>query len=324
MTAPMYRNRAPHFNPQADYPLASEVLPGLHATHKTLPPKLFYDDAGARLFEQICETPEYYITRSELEILNLHAAEIAALAGDHVALIEFGSGAGVKVRLLLDALSQPAAYVPVDISGEQLDSVAAELRDVYPALPVLPVLADYTNPLPLPTLPSAKRKVAFFPGSTIGNFHPTEAAAFLRRVRRTVGQGGGLILGVDRIKSIPVLEAAYNDGAGITAAFNLNLLTRLNRELGADFDLSLFRHHAFYNAADGRIEMHLQSVEPQVIRIAEEPIVFDADETIWTESSYKYDEARLERLASMAGFRINQLWTDHRNRFWVAYLTVNA
>ena len=321
MTSPIRRMPVPEFTPQLRSPLAAEVLPGLSDSRKTLPPKLFYDAEGAALFEAICAQPEYYLTRAELEILEANAGEIAARCGPRCALIEYGSGAGVKIRLLLDALYEPVAYVPIDISGEQLQAVSAELRRQYPEIAVLPLRADYTASVTLPPLPANARRVAFFPGSTIGNFHPMEAAAFLRRVRRTIGPEGALILGVDRIKDSAVIEAAYNDAAGVTAAFNLNLLARLNRELGADFDLANFRHRAIYNADDRRIEMHLLSVEPQVVRVAEMPIVFDEGETIWTESSYKYDADRLDHLAAAAGFRVDRLWTDRLEQFTVAFLS---
>lgn len=310
--------------PDVDASLRAEVLRGLTTMPKTLPPKLFYDRTGATLFQRITELPEYYLTRAELEILRVRAGDIARLAGEDCALVEYGSGAGVKVRLVLDAFATEGhpigAYVPIDISREQLADVAAQLADEYPTVPVHPVCADYTTPLHLPDLPRRARRVAFFPGSTIGNFHPTEAAAFLRRVRRTVANDGVLVLGVDRRKDAAVLDAAYDDSAGITAAFNRNMLVRLNGELGADFDLRHFQHRAFFNEAASRVEMHLVSLERQVVHVAGARITFAAGETIWTESSYKYGDASLEALVSSAGFRITRLWTDAARRFWVAYL----
>ncbi len=300
--------------------LLQEVLHGLCSTPKTLPPKLFYDEEGARLFEEICALPEYYLTRTELSILHGCVNELAELAGPRVALIEYGSGAGVKVRLLLDTFRDPAAYLAVDISEEQLSRVAAELSAQYPAVQVSSVSADYTRPVPLPALPPDARRVAFFPGSTIGNFHPTEAAAFLTRVRRTVGPTGAVILGVDRRKSAPVLHAAYNDAAGVTAAFNLNLLRRINRELGADFDLSSFEHRAFFNDDASRVEMHLVSRRAQTVRIDDARVTFAEGETIWTESSHKYDEEQLFELVNEAGLRVSRLWTDRCNWFWIAFL----
>ena len=300
--------------------IRAEVLRGLLDDPKSLPPKLFYDRTGARLFEAICELPEYYLTRTELGILRAHAGEIAERCGENTALIEYGSGAGVKVRLLLDALRNPAAYVPVDISMEQLAAVAAERARQYPQLRVAPVHADYTTRFALPSLPDDTRRVAFFPGSTIGNLHPAEATAFLHRVRATVGPRGALILGVDRRKDASVLHAAYNDAAGVTAAFNLNMLARLNRELDADFDLSTFRHWATFNDAASRIEMHLESTVAQRVHVAETPIDFERGETILTECSYKYDLEFLEAVVRPAGFVIEKLWTDARDWFWVGFL----
>lgn len=300
--------------------LRAEVLAGLLAEQKTLPPKLFYDSVGAELFERITTLPEYYLTRTELEILRQRAPAIADLAGPNVSLIEFGSGAGVKIRILLDALDRPAAYVPIDISAEQLAVVASEIAADYPDLLVRPLAADYTKPLTLPPLSPDSPRLAFFPGSTIGNFHPTEAAAFLRRIRQAVGAGGGLVLGVDRWKNAAVLDAAYNDAAGVTAAFNLNLLRRLNRDLGANFDLSRFAHRACVNETEGRVEMHLVSLEDQVASVAGTTVPFERGETIWTESSYKYDRRRLEELVRRGGFEPTRLWSDARRQFWVAFL----
>ena len=300
--------------------LRDEVLRGLRSSPKTLPPKLFYDTTGAALFERITTLPEYYLTRAELEILNTRVHEIASLAGPACALVEYGSGAGVKIRLLLDALDRPAAYVPIDISAEQLTRVAGEIAAEYPGLIVQPVWADYTAPLSLPDLPQRARRIAFFPGSTIGNFHPTEAAAFLHRVRRTVANDGALVLGVDCRKDASVLHAAYNDAAGVTAAFNLNMLRHINRELGADFDLECFQHRAVFNAAENRVEMHLVSLARQVVTVAGARVPFERGETIWTESSYKYDRPRLEQLVASAGFALTRLWSDGGDRFWVAFL----
>lgn len=298
----------------------AEVLRGLSGRPKTLPPKLFYDRTGAQLFEAITELPEYYLTRTELSILRERAPEIARRCGEHTALVEYGSGAGTKVRVLLDHLRRPAAYVPVDISMEQLANVAAELARQYPDLRVVPVHADYTARFALPPLPPDARRVAFFPGSTVGNLHPAEATAFLNRIRATVGPEGALIMGVDRRKDPAILHAAYNDSAGVTAAFNLNILARLNREFDASFDLGMFRHHAWFNDALSRIEMHLESIRPQRVHVAGTPIDFAEGETILTECSYKYDEAFLEAVIRPAGFRIEELWTDARGWFWVGFL----
>ena len=301
--------------------MLGDTLRGLLGSPKTLPAKLFYDDAGARLFERICALDEYYLPRAELEILRAHAGEIAALAGPRCVLVEYGSGAAVKVRLLLDALDQPLAFIPIDISGEQLGRVATELRERYPSVSVQPVCADFTAPVVLPAATPRARRVAFFPGSTIGNFHPKEAIAFLRQIRMAVGHDGALVLGVDRRKDERTLNAAYNDRAGVTAEFNLNMLAHVNRELGGTFDLTRFRHRAFFNAEASRIEMHLESLEHQIAAVAGVPIELARAETIWTESSYKYDRALLDNLVAGGGFSVAQLWTDRREQFWVAFLT---
>jgi len=300
--------------------LRREVRAGLRASPRTLPPKLFYDDQGALLFEQICATDEYYLTRAELEILRGRCGEIAELAGPRCALVEYGSGAGIKVRLLLEALETPVAYVPVDISREQLRRVARELASDYPAVRIQSVCADYTRQVRLPALPTAARRLVFFPGSTIGNFHPTEATAFLRRVRNSLGPGGALVLGLDRRKDPRTLNRAYNDAGGITAAFNLNVLARLNRDFCADFDLRRFRHRAFFNQRAGRVEMHLECTAGMTVHVAGEVFEFAAGQTIWTESSYKYDEQQVAALARAAGFQIERLWTDDADQFWVAML----
>jgi dimethylhistidine N-methyltransferase len=311
-------------NAVEDESVRREAVRALLVSPKTLPPKLFYDDEGARLFERICTLEEYYLPRAELEILRARSSEIAELAGPGSALVEYGSGAAVKIRVLLDALQEPVAYVPIDISVEQLHRVADGLRTDYPGLAVHPVRADFTAPLVLPAATPRARRIAFFPGSTIGNFHPKEAVAFLRRVRMTIGHDGALVLGVDRRKDHRVLHKAYNDAAGVTAAFNLNVLARLNREAGAHFDLTRFRHHAFFNAEESRIEMHLESLHDQIVRVGGVPIEFDQGETIWTESSYKYDRERLNALVEAAGFAITRMWTDVREQFWVAFLSVTA
>jgi dimethylhistidine N-methyltransferase len=322
MTMPFERRGAPVAVPHTDRDaFAQEVLRGLTSNPKTLPPKLFYDAAGAELFERITELPEYYLTRSELEILRARATDIAELAGPNAALIEYGSGAGIKIRLLLDALESPAAYVPIDISSEQLARVSRELAAEYPGVAVRPLNADYTLPLTLPPLREGARRLAFFPGSTIGNFHPMEASIFLQRVRRAVGPHGALVLGVDRRKRASIIDAAYDDAAGVTAAFNLNMLARINRELGADFDLRRFTHHAYFNSKASRVEMHLESRAALTVHVAGESIPFGKGESIWTESSYKYDRTRLRELTESAGFRIDRLWTDSQKRFWVAYLS---
>lgn len=318
MSAPLHSNlSAP---PTVASGIVEDVLCGLTASRKTLPAKLFYDDEGARLFERICTLDEYYLTRTELSILRHSIGEMADRVGQRAALVEYGSGAGVKIRLLLDALHAPAAYVPIDISHEQLARVSSELAGDYPGVAIRPLCADYTRPLSLPQLPEHERRLAFFPGSTIGNFHPAEAAAFLRRIRRAVGPGGMLLLGVDRWKDAATLNEAYDDREGVTAAFNLNVLRRINRELGADFDLSHFRHKAFFNESMGRVEMHLEATTAHEVDLGETRIAFARGETIWTESSYKYDRERLATVTAAAGFAIERLWTDADDRFWVALL----
>jgi dimethylhistidine N-methyltransferase len=300
-----------------------ELVCGLSATPKMIPSKFFYDEAGARLFEEICALDEYYPTRTEIAILERHASEMAAQLGPHGRLVELGSGAGIKTRILLDHLNRPAAYLPVDISRTQLLETAALLARDYPALEVLPVCADYSQPfrVPCPKRPVA-RTVAFFPGSTIGNFEPDAAEGFLRRVADLVGYEGGLLIGVDLKKDHARLERAYNDARGVTAAFNLNLLARANRELGADFRLDGFRHHAFYNPAHGRIEMHLISRQPQTVRLGGRAFEFATGEHVITEYSYKYSLAEFRQLAARAGFALARVWTDADALFAVYYLTV--
>ncbi len=300
--------------------LREVVLDGLRSTPKTLPAALFYDARGAALFEDITQLPEYYLTRTEHDILLRHAGDLADRVGPNAAIIEFGSGAAIKVRHLLRAFREAAAYIPVDVSREQLRDVAAERALEFPHVPVLPVWADYTEPFDLPDIPADARRIGFFPGSTIGNLHPEEASAFLRRVRDCVGDDGGLILGVDRRKNPRLLHAAYNDAAGVTAEFNLNALLHLNRELHATFSKAAFRHRAFFNDSASRIEMHLEALSPQHVLVAGESVTFAAGESVRTECSYKYDRARLEAVVSGGGFRIAELFTDAQQWFWVAWL----
>ena len=302
------------------HPLRATIIAGLRATPKTLPSTLFYDEAGAALFERICTLPEYYLTRTEESILAAHAGDLAALMGPRVALVELGSGAATKVRPLLAALPEPVAYVPVDVSREQLMDVAAERAREFPQLQVMPVWADYTVGMSLPDLPIDARTVAFFPGSTIGNLHPEEASRFLRNVRDLVGTDGGMVLGVDRRKDSAVLNAAYNDAQGVTAEFNLNILAHLNREFDADFDLSAYRHAAFFNEDEGRIEMHLQAVVANTFRVFGDEFFVDEGESIRTEVSYKYDRERLDAVALAGGWTVERLFTDARDWFWEAWL----
>ena len=310
--------------PAAD-PFRADVLAGLTRPRKRIPPKYFYDAAGSRLFDRITELEEYYPTRTELEILRRHAGDMAARLGPGCLLVELGGGSLVKVPLLLDRLDRPAGFVPVDVSGEHLRAAAAELGRAYPGLEVLPVVADFTTDFPLST-PARKpaRRAVFFPGSTIGNFDPPEAAGLLRRIARMVGPGGGLILGADLRKDPAVIEAAYNDSRGVTAAFNLNLLVRINRELGADFDPTAFAHRAVYNTPRGRIEMYLVSLTDQRVRVSGTEVRFWAGEGIHTENSYKYDPDDLARQAAGCGLRVDALWTDPRRYFGVLYLTATG
>jgi dimethylhistidine N-methyltransferase len=304
---------------------AADVLAGLAAARKRLPAKYFYDAAGSQLFERITELPEYYPTRSELRILRDHAGDIAKLIPPGAALVEFGSGSSKKARILLAAAPKLAAYVPVDICGEMVEQEAAELRRDFPQLKVKPVIADICFPFELPAeAKAALARVGFFPGSTIGNFEPHEAAAFLRNAAKILGPGATLIIGVDLIKPVDVLNAAYNDKAGVTAQFNLNLLTRINRELGGNFDLDTFEHHAFYNRERNRIEMHLASLKRQKVKVAGECFEFRAGETIHTESSYKYSIESLSALARGVGWLPAGAWTDPRNYFSLQAFTLGG
>ena len=293
---------------------ARDVIAGLSARPKWLWAKYFYDDRGSELFEQITALPEYYPTRTELGILEERAPEIARFIPTGAALIEFGSGSTVKARIVLRA-SAVAAYVPVDISAGFLSSEAARLKRDLPHLRILPVAADFTKPFELPAAIRSRARVGFFPGSTIGNFEPSQAAEFLRHAARLLGTGAHLIVGVDLVKDEAVLEAAYNDAAGVTAAFNLNLLRRINRELGADFDLDHFHHKALYNRAQHRIEMHLESRAAQNVAVCDRMIAFAAGETIHTESSYKYTVESFQALAAQAGWSPAAVWTDPKGYF---------
>ncbi len=301
---------------------AAEVIAGLTATPKHLPPKYFYDLAGSALFDRITRLPEYYPTRSELGLLGKHAPAIASLFPPGCALLEFGSGSSRKARILLRVAARVEAYVPIDISGDFLQQDAARLRRDFPHLAIHPVVADFTVMTePLAAI-AAKPRAGFFPGSTIGNFEPHEAAAFLHRAGRILGAGSVFVVGVDLAKSPDILYRAYNDEEGVTAKFNLNLLARINRELGADFDLAAFEHHAFYNGEENRIEMHLASTRRQKVRVAGLAIEFRAGETIHTENSYKYTIASLQALARGSNWSPLAAWTD--GLFCVHALTFDA
>jgi L-histidine Nalpha-methyltransferase len=301
------------------------VLDGLSGTPKTLPCKFFYDQEGSRLFDRICELPEYYTTRTEIALLEARAGEMARLMGPRCHVIEFGSGSSIKIRTLLDAMDEPAACTAVDISRDHLLASAEDLADEYPDVEITALCADYTEPFDVPTPVShpRARRVGFFPGSTIGNFTPDEAAEFLLMAASLLS-GGDLLIGVDLKKDPARLQAAYDDSQGVTAAFNLNLLTRINRELGGDFDLGGFAHEALYNQELGRVEMHLRSLRRQTVTIGRRDFDFRADETIHTENSHKFSIAEFRALAARAGFTTLHSWTDPEELFSVHYLRASA
>jgi dimethylhistidine N-methyltransferase len=308
------------YHPRRDA-MSEEVLSGLQEGQKTLPCKYFYDERGSALFDAICELPEYYLTRTELGIMETHVAAMAAMLGPRVTLVEPGSGSSLKTRLLLDHLQQPVAYVPVDISRAHLVNAADRLNRLYPELEVLPVCADFNQTFDVPaTQHAAERTAVYFPGSTLGNFAAAEAVQLLGHMRRLAGTGGALLLGVDLRKDKDVLQRAYDDAAGVTAAFNLNILERINRELEADFDLDRFRHRAVYNEVEGCIEMHLVSLGVQQVQVAGERFGFQDGEHILSERSYKYSVEGLTALAARAGLVLEQQWLDDRRYFCVACL----
>ena len=309
-------------HPPAD-DLEAQVLRGLRQEQASLPCKLFYDDAGSKLFERITRLLEYYPTRAEVEILESCRGEISRHVGGDVTLIEYGSGSTRKIELMLDGLGV-SAYVPIDISRWYLESAAKRLEDRHPGLRVRPVLADYSQDVPLPTgLPTGPR-VGFFPGGTLGNFARPQAVSFLNRVAKTLGPGGFLVIGVDLQKDPVVIHDAYNDSAGVTAAFNLNLLARLNRELGGDFELDGWRHYAPYLPAEGRVAMHLVSVEDQRATVAGESFDFPRGRAIHTESSHKYRPEGVAELAREGGFGRAGYWTDEGGLFSVHLLRVGG
>jgi L-histidine Nalpha-methyltransferase len=309
------------FSPE-DAVMLNDVLQGLALPQKNIPSLYFYDQRGSELFDAITALPEYYLTRTEIGILERHGEEMAAALGPGVRLIELGSGTATKTELLLARLQAPAAYVPVEISRDHLQAAAARIAADFPGLEVLPVTADFTEPftLPEPQGSQVRRNVAYFPGSTIGNFPHAMAAGLLHATCREVGPGGAMLIGVDLVKDRAVLERAYNDGAGITAEFNLNLLARLNRELGADFDLSAFRHEAVWDEANSRIEMRLVSTRPQRVRVAGRAFDFAGDEILVTEYSHKYSLASFRALAESGGFTVARVWTDPQQLFSVQLL----
>ena len=289
--------------------LKQDVIAGLSLPQKSLPPKYFYDAAGSKLFERICRLPEYYLTRAELSLTRKNLSSIKKFAGTGCELIEYGSGEGIKTRLLIRAL-RPSAYLPIDISQSALRAAARRLSREFPWLRIVPVNGDFSRPIDLPA--GKARRVVYFPGSTIGNLTPEEAHGFLTMSR---SQASRMLVGVDLRKDANVLHAAYNDRKGVTAAFNLNLLARINRELGANFNLKRFSHYAFYNPTLGRIEMHLVSLQKQAVSVGKHRFRFDAGESIHTENSYKYSVEGFRALAAKAGFRTGKTWMDRRGLF---------
>lgn len=312
-------------NASASDRFRAAVVTGLGRPVKSLPCRFFYDADGCRLFDAICELDEYYVTRTELDLLTRHGDQIARWVGPNARVIELGSGSGIKTRLLLDQLEAPAAYVPIDIAAVQLDATAAGLRQRYPTLAIHPVHADYSAPFRLPRpQPPARRTLVFFPGSTVGNLAPHEAVRFLRRIAALCGPDGALLIGVDLEKDRARLEAAYDDAAGVTAAFNLNLLARINRELGAAVPLDAFTHRALFDAGAGRVVMQLVSRHDQTVRIDGAAFRFRRGEPITTEYSYKYRVGRFRRLAARAGFEAVRVWTDDRRLFSLWYLAART
>ncbi len=309
------------FEPQRNT-FHKDVLQGLQKSQKELFSKYFYDEIGSQLFDQICHLDEYYLTRTEMQIMQTHVHEMCELIGPGCLLIEYGSGNSTKIRLLLDHLEQPAAYVPIDISKEQLWHSATALATMYPDLEVLPICADYTSTFEIP-LPArtVSRRVAYYPGSTIGNFDPEPARQFLRQIARTCADGG-LLIGVDLKKDFTILHRAYNDQDGVTAQFNLHLLERINTELGTNFQIEQFGHYACYNPQVGRIEMYLASRKQQQIWLDGHEICFARGESIWTESSYKYTLDEFAQLAMSAGLHVEHVWLDPQELFSVQYLSV--
>ena len=306
-------------HPRSDDSFARCISDGLRLSPKEIACKYFYDAEGSALFDAICALPEYYQTRTEVALLRRHAGEIASLIGAGAEIVEFGAGALRKVSILLDALETPSGYTPIDISGAYLQTVVRQLAVEYPRLALRPMVADFTLPLHLAARPEALRRAGFFPGGTIGNFRPDAAMALLRRMREMLC-GGGLLVGVDLVKDPALLHAAYNDAAGVTAAFNKNLLARANRELGADFDLEAFAHYAPYNVRAQRIEMYLVSLKRQSVLLPDGVVEFVAGETIHTEDSHKYSIESFREIAAKAGFSPRAVWSDEQRLFSLHWL----
>ena len=300
----------------------AEIIEGLKQDEKTISPKYFYDERGSQLFEEITTLPEYYPTETELGILQDNAEEIAELVGPQASLIEFGSGSSLKTRILLENLHDLAAYVPVDISEELLLESAANLRDDFPDVEILPVVADFTRSFALPE-PAIMpvRNIVYFPGSTIGNFTNEDALELLGVMHGEAGEGGALLIGVDLQKDPDIIERAYNDSAGVTAEFNLNVLRHINREFGADFKLDAFSHSAEYNLEEGRVELRLVSSEQQDVNVGDEAFTIEEQEAILTEYSHKYTLDSFAEMAGTAGFEVERVWTDAERLFSVQYCT---
>ena len=315
MSTPARAIRLHDLHPSTD-DIRGDVLAGLSRQPRRLPSKYFYDAHGSTLFERICEQPEYYLTRTELAIMRQHLDDIAATLGPDVLLLEYGSGSGIKTRLLLEHLASPVAYVPVEISRSALMASVEQLGAAFPAVEMLPVCADFTEPFALPRPARAQRRnVVYFPGSTIGNFESREAIGLLRQMRDEMGEGGAALVGVDLVKDRATIEAAYNDAAGVTAAFTLNMLARFNRELGADFDLDGFAHRAQYNPMAERIETFIVSRREQDVHVAGQCFHFAEGEAMLVEYSCKYSPESFARLAAKAGLRVERIWTDAQRLF---------
>ena len=297
---------------------------GLSQRQKTLPSRWLYDQRGSELFEEITRLDEYYLTRTETAILRAHAEEMAALCGDGVVLLEYGAGAAIKSEILIDALQAPRLYAPIDIAADFLAETIERFRDRFPDLPVRPIITDFTADFDIPADVPARPRAAFFPGSTLGNLGPSDAAALLRRMREHVGRGGKAIIGVDLRKDVETLIAAYDDKRGVTAEFNLNLLRRINRELEGDFALEAFAHEARWNERESAIEMHLVSLKPQTVSVGGSSFAFAQGETIHTETCRKFDVDGFARAAQRSGWRVDKLWSDPAQLFAVFGLSAEA
>ena len=308
-------------SPTVETSFYNDVVDGLSQPQKKLSCKYFYDERGSELFDEICKLDEYYLTRTELDIIDRYLEEMAYQIGSRAVLVEFGSGSSTKTRILLSALDNPVGYVPIDISEEHLLKTAEDLRIAYPFMQIMPVVADFTQGFELPTPGSTYSHAAlFFPGSTIGNFTPERAVEIMRSMAQILGHNGGMLIGLELQKDPKILEAAYNDSRGVTAEFNLNLLHRINRELGSNFDVEQFRHQAIYNEQLGRIEMYIFSMIKQSVVIRDHVFDFAPNEAIFTESSHKYTTSGFSQLAAEAGFTTRKYWTDSKEMFAIMHL----